>query len=234
MSSKDEDLSLGERIFGKKKTMKERAREWQRQLKREQRGIQRQINQIEREEVKTKRKIKETAKKNSDKSLIMPMAKELVVTRKEKKRLHMAMAQIGSSANSLKAQFATMQVASAMTKTSEVMKAMNALIKIPELRATLKAMSQEMYKSGIIEEMTDDAFSAMEPDNIDELAGNEIDSVLQDILGEQFAGVGAVSTRAPELAKPEPKAKPAEADGEEGKTALDAEEAMLSERLKSL
>ena len=227
MSGK-EKLTIGERLFGKKKTMKERSREWQRELKREQRGIQRQIRSIEREENKTKSKIKALAKKTSDKSMIMPMAKELVNTRKEKRRLHMACAQIGSCANTLKVQFASMQVSKAMGKTSEVMKAMNKLIKIPELQKTLKTMSKEMYKSGIIEEMTDDVFSNMDPEDIDEQAGEQVDSVLSEILGEQFAGVGPVSTKAPELKKPAAQAV------QEQKVALDADEAMLSERLKSL
>ena len=225
MSGKEE-LTLGERLFGKKKTMKERSREWQRELKREQRGIQRQIRTIEREENKTKTKIKALAKKTSDKSMIMPMAQELVRTRKEKKRLHMAIAQISSCSSKLKAQFASMQVSQAIGKTSEVMKAMNQLIKIPELQKTLKTMSKEMYKSGIIEEITDDAFATMDPEDLDEKAEEQVDSVLQDILGEQFAGVKDVNREQPKLEKkPEPEAAPEK---------LDAEEAMLSERLKTL
>ncbi len=92
-----------------------------------------------------KARIKATAKKTSDKSMIMPMAKELVNTRKEKKRLHMAVAQIGSCARTLKGQVATLEVARAVGASSEVMKAMNNLIKVPELQKVLKTMSQEMY-----------------------------------------------------------------------------------------
>lgn len=110
MSKEKSELTLGERIFGKKKTLKERSREWQKELRKEQRGIQRQIRAIEREENKCKKRIKDTAKKTSDRGMILPMAKELVNTRKEKKRLHMAIAQISSCANTLKGQFATLTV----------------------------------------------------------------------------------------------------------------------------
>lgn len=117
-----------------------------------------------------------------------------------------------------------------MGKTSEVMKAMNNLIKIPELQKTLKTLSKEMYKSGVIEEMTDDVFSQMDPEDIEEQAGEQIDSVLEEILGEQFAGVGQVNNKTPEVKKAAAAAEPAANE----KVALDAEEAMLSERLKSL
>eukprot|EP00750_Incisomonas_marina_P028730 INCI6870.1.p1 GENE.INCI6870.1~~INCI6870.1.p1 ORF type:complete len:231 (-),score=58.34 INCI6870.1:117-809(-) len=230
MSKEKSELTLGERIFGKKKTLKERSREWQKELRKEQRGIQRQIRAIEREENKCKKRIKDTAKKTSDRGMILPMAKELVNTRKEKKRLHMAIAQISSCANTLKGQFATLTVTKAVGKTSEVMKAMNNLIKIPELQKTLKTLSKEMYKSGVIEEMTDDVFSQMDPEDIEEQAGEQIDSVLEEILGEQFAGVGPVNNKTPEVKKVAAAAEPAANE----KVALDAEEAMLSERLKSL
>ena len=232
MSRKKEKLTLGERIFGPKKTMKERSREWQRELKKEQRGIQRMIRNIEREENKVKKKIKEVAKKTSDKGMLLPMAKQLVQTKNEKKRLHMAIANIGSCALTLKHQFATMKVTKAISTSSDVMKVMNSLIKVPELQKTLRSMSQEMYKSGVIEEMTDDAFSAMDPEDLEEQANEQIGGVLEEILGEQFAGVGPVSTIAPKAKK---KATAAvAADDEPAAVALDAEEAALSERLKSL
>ncbi len=49
--------------------------------------------------------------------------------------------------------------------------------------------------------MTDDAFSQMDPEDIEEQAEGQINSVLEEILGEQFAGVGQVSTKTPEVKK---------------------------------
>jgi hypothetical protein len=56
----------------------------------------------------------------------------------------MAVAQIGSCARTLKGQVATLEVARAVGASSDVMKAMNNLIKVPELQKVLKTMSQEM------------------------------------------------------------------------------------------
>ncbi len=50
MSGKE--LTVGERLFGKKKTMKERSKEWQKELRKQQRSIESQIRAIEREENK--------------------------------------------------------------------------------------------------------------------------------------------------------------------------------------
>ncbi len=52
MSSKD--LTIGERLFGKKKTLKERSKEWQKELRKQQRSIESQIRAIEREENKVR------------------------------------------------------------------------------------------------------------------------------------------------------------------------------------
>ena len=194
--SRKKELTFGERLFGKKKTLKERSREWQRELKNQQRQIKRQIRQIENAERKAKMKIKQTYKKTQDVDTIQPLAQGLVQTRRELMRLHKAHANIGSCANTLKMQMATRNVAQAMGATSDVMKAMNKLMNVPELQNTLRTMQHEMYKQGVIEEMTDDAFSAMDPEDLDEQAGEEIDNVLVDILGEQFAGVGSVRATA--------------------------------------
>merc|ERR1712157_373975 len=113
------------------------------------------------------------------------------------------------------------------------MAAMNNLIKIPELQKTLRDLSEEMYKSGVIEEMTDAAFSVMDPDDLEEKAGEQVDNVLEEILGEQFAGVGPASTRAPVLPKQKAQAAAAPADAEaSGRVSLGAEEEALSARLK--
>ncbi|CAD7688394.1 unnamed protein product [Nyctereutes procyonoides] len=45
---------------------------------------------------------------------------------------------------------------------AEVMEAMQSLVKIPEIQATMKDLSKEMTEAGIIEEMLEDTFESMD------------------------------------------------------------------------
>jgi len=99
----------------------------------------------------------------------------------------------------IKAQAAQIRVGQTLAQSTQVMKAMNNLVRLPELNATMMAMAREMEKTGLIEEMTEEAFEMIEPEDIEEAANEEIDTVLREIIGEQFAGVGAMSNVVPEV-----------------------------------
>lgn len=70
------------------------------------------------------------------------------------------------------------------------MQAMQRLIRVPEVAQTMQALSREMMKAGIIEEMLDDAMDTFEDntEEMEEAAQSEIDKVLFEItegkLGE--------------------------------------------------
>ena len=67
------------------------------------------------------------------------------------------------------------------------MKNVNALVRLPELTGTMRELSQELVKAGIIEEMVGDAL----PDNEllegeDEEAETEVDKVLSEVLKDKL------------------------------------------------
>lgn len=69
------------------------------------------------------------------------------------------------------------------------MVAMQHLVKLPEIAATMREMSKEMTKAGILEEMIDETMESLEDsEEIEEEAQTEIDRVLWEItegkLGE--------------------------------------------------
>lgn len=72
-------------LFGKKPSPEERAREWGRQLKREQRQCDREIRALEREEMKIKMELKRAAKKNQV-SAVKTYAKAIVRSNNAKVR----------------------------------------------------------------------------------------------------------------------------------------------------
>lgn len=58
------------------------------------------------------------------------------------------------------------------------MQAMQALIRLPEVAATMQELSKEMMRAGIIEEMLDDTMSSMEDEEeMEEAAQGEVDKV---------------------------------------------------------
>lgn len=68
-----------------------------------------------------------------------------------------------------------------------IMKDVNSLVRLPELTGTMRELSQELVKAGIIEEMVGDSL----PDNEllegeDEEAETEVDKILSEILKDRL------------------------------------------------
>jgi charged multivesicular body protein 3 len=100
------------------------------------------------------------------------------------------------------------------------MAAMNALVRVPEIQATMRELSNEMLRAGLIEETINDSMAALDEDGIEEAADAEVDAVLFDITK-------GIMGQAPAAGKSDPATRAADAVAE-------AEaEAMLS-RLEGL
>eukprot|EP00163_Fabomonas_tropica_P012705 TRINITY_DN2404_c0_g1_i1.p1 TRINITY_DN2404_c0_g1~~TRINITY_DN2404_c0_g1_i1.p1 ORF type:complete len:215 (-),score=70.24 TRINITY_DN2404_c0_g1_i1:137-781(-) len=173
-------------LFKKPPTPKELARKWQLQLRRDMRALDREIRAIQQEENKVKKSIKEAAKKGQMSSAKL-LAKELARSGKAVERLHKNKAQLNSVSMQISSTMATATIAKNIGKSAEIMKMMNGLMSVPALSQSMREMSKEMEKAGLIEEMTDDMFEDLEDDDISEEADEEIDKVLTSILGEAGA-----------------------------------------------
>ena len=68
--------------------------------------------------------------------------------RKSVSKLYVAKAHLSSVDNNMKAQAAQLKIAGALAQSTDVMKAMQALIKLPEMSKTMQEMSKEMMKVG--------------------------------------------------------------------------------------
>ena len=65
-----------------------------------------------------------------------------------------------------------------MSQSTEVLQAMQQLVKVPEVARTMQEMSKEMMKAGIMEEMMEDTFEGLEDqDELEEAAQEEVDKV---------------------------------------------------------
>lgn len=77
---------------------------------------------------------------------------------------------------------ATLRVAGSLSKSTEIMQAMQRLIRTPEIARTMQELSKEMMKAGIIEEMLDETMDSFEDtEEMEEAAQTEIDQVLYEI-----------------------------------------------------
>lgn len=188
-------------LFGKeqKKDPRDQVREWTSALNKQSRGLDRQIRSIEREELKVKRSLKEAAKQGH-KDVCRTLAKEIVRSRKAKNRIHTSKAQINSVSMQMKNQLAMLRVNGAIQKSTDVMKAMQSLCKVPQIQETMRELSKEMMKAGIIEEMVEDTFEAFDDqDELEDAAQEEVDQVLSELTAGALANVpSAVTSDLPE------------------------------------
>ena len=83
----------------------------------------------------------------------------------------------------MKQQVAQMKMAGCLKTSTEVMKSMQNLIKIPELQKVTQDLSKEMVKAGIIDEMINDSIdNVLDDDDTDDLAEEEVDMILNEVL----------------------------------------------------
>lgn len=175
-------------LFGKTNTKSptDQVREWNGKLRKECRQLDRQILSIHREEEKVKRSLKEAAKKG-DKESCLVLAKEILNSRKAVNRIHVTKAQINSVSLTMKNQLATVKLAGSLQKSTEVMKSMQRLIKIPEVAAAMREMSKEMTKAGIMEEMLEDTLEGMDDqEDLEEAAQEEVDKIIWEVTAGQL------------------------------------------------
>ncbi|XP_061824882.1 charged multivesicular body protein 3 isoform X1 [Nerophis lumbriciformis] len=189
-------------LFGRtpEKPPKDLVTEWTQKIRKESRTIDRQIRDIQREQEKVKRSIKDAAKKGQ-KDVCVILAKEMIQSKRAVTKLYSSKAHLNSVMLSMKNQLSLLRVAGSLQKSTEVMRAMQNLIKVPEIQATMRELSKEMMKAGIIEEMLEDTFESMEDgEDMEEAAAEEVDRILFEITaGALGKAPGKVTDALPEM-----------------------------------
>ncbi|MBA0814033.1 hypothetical protein Gohar_019882 [Gossypium harknessii] len=168
---------------------------------------------VQREEKSVQKAIREAAKRN-DMGSAKALAKEIVMSRKAVNRLYENKAQLNSISMHLgesvemldidlfcasltfiyKCFFsgngfeAIARTVGHLSKSAEVMKLVNNLMKAPQMAATMQEFSKEMTKAGVIEEIVNDAVdTALDSEDIEEETEEEVNKVLSEIAGETAA-----------------------------------------------
>lgn len=117
------------------------------------------------------------------------LAKELVNSRKAVARINGGKAQLNSIQLTLNHQLASVRVAGALEKSTEILTLMNNLTRFTEMSATMQELSREMMKAGLIEEMieeTVDEVTGIDEDEMEEQVAAEVDKVLFELTEGTF------------------------------------------------
>ena len=153
-------------------------------------------------------------------------AKEMIRIRKQSSRLATSRAQLQSVQMQVNEAFSVRKIEGSMKASTGVMKDVNALVRLPELMGTMRELSQELVKAGIIEEMVGDS---LPDDQLMEGEDDEAEAEVEKVLGEVLQGkLGTPGV----IEKPVAEEPVAEADLEEQEATLDEMRGRL-EALKS-
>ncbi|GAA5829119.1 hypothetical protein JCM5353_005292 [Sporobolomyces roseus] len=196
--------SINRLIWGP--TPQEKVRKWQSTLKSQSRALDREIHQLDSSTNKVRAEIKKLAQKGDTKNAKV-LAREVVRSQKQKQRLQTSKASLNSIHMQLGHQLAMVKVTGTLQQSSEIMRASNSLLSVPQLSSTMREMSVEMMKAGIMQEMMDDTMETLdegEDEEMEEEAQEEVDKVLWQItdgkLGQagQMGKVGNLPTKSTE------------------------------------
>lgn len=175
------------------------------------RKLDRDINQVKQVEMKTKNLIIQADRRgqrnpNQTKQAqreVRDFAKELIRARKTSGRLVTSKAQLNSVQMQVNEAFAVRKIEGSIRASVGIMKDVNTLIRLPELAGTMRELSVELMKAGVIEEMVgeslpeDDMFEDEEAE-----AEGEVDKVLGEILKGRMEKTGTLPS-APVAQEPE-------------------------------
>lgn len=160
------------------------------------RKLDRDIMQLKQAEQKTKSYIVQASKRAQRNPAMAKQAaqdtrvfaKELIRVRKQSSRLHTSKAQLQSVQMQVNEAFSVRKIEGSIRASTGIMKDVNTLVRLPELTGTMRELSQELVKAGIIEEMVGDSMPDTELlEGEDDEAESEVDKVLSEVLKDKIS-----------------------------------------------
>lgn len=112
-------------------------------------------------------------------------AREMIRIRKQNSRLATSKAQLQSVQMQVNEAFSMRKIEGSLKASTGIMKDVNSLVRLPELTGTMRELSQELVKAGIIEEMVGDS---LPDDQLLEGEDDEAEAEVDKVLGEVLEG----------------------------------------------
>lgn len=203
------------------------------------RKLDRDIAQVKQVETKTKNLIvaadrraqKDPSRSKQAQNEVRDFARELIRARKTSARLVTSKAQLNSVQMQVNEAFAVRKIEGSIRASVGIMKDVNTLIRLPELAGTMRELSVELMKAGVIEEMVEDTLPQDDVlEGEDEEAEGEVDKVLGEILKGKMEKTGTMPAAPPQRVE-EPQAPVAEEEEEED---MEASMDQMRNRLEAL
>ncbi|KAL7944655.1 Snf7 domain-containing protein [Trichoderma barbatum] len=190
------------------------------------RKLDRDIAQVKGVEIKTKNLILQADKRSQRdptrakqaQKEVRDFARELVRARKTSARLVTSKAQLNSVQMQVSEAFAVRKIEGSIRASVGIMKDVNSLIRLPELAGTMRELSVELMKAGIIEEMVEESL----PEDMDMLGEDEeAEGEIEKILGEVLKDKKEPSLPAAPIPEPEKPVAEEEEDEEDAEAMMD-------------
>lgn len=191
--------NFGKSVMGYKPTPAEQQRKCRELIRRNIRQLEKGIRDAAEAERKAKLYIKD-ADKRAQKSPHMAkqaqkeargFAMEVVRARKQSNRLVTSKAQLNSVQMQVNEAFALRKIEGSIKASVGIMKEVNQLVKLPALAGTMRELSMELMKAGVVEEMVGEVLpedAAFEDEEVE--AEEEVDKVLGEILKGKMEQTG--------------------------------------------
>jgi charged multivesicular body protein 3 len=135
--------------------------------------------------------------------------------RKQTQRLTTSKATLASVGMQVNEAFAMRKIEGSIRTSVGIMKDVNTLVRLPELTGTMRELSQELVKAGIIEEMVSDSMPNQDELEDEEEAEAEVDKILGEILTEKVSAPGAQLPAGPSAPIDSQEAEEEDLDSEE-------------------
>lgn len=191
-------MNLLEKVgLAKPKDPLEDLKKWKRDLAKEMRTMDREVRNIEAAEKKSMDECRKLGKQGRTEACKI-IAKEILRTRAARDRMLQSKAQLSSISMQLQTQASLVRAAGCMARSADVMKAMNKLVKVPQMQKTMLDMAREMERAGLIEDVMNDALDVIDSDDIEEESDLQINAVVTEITGDLFKNNQAVPTALPQ------------------------------------
>ncbi|KAJ7626652.1 vacuolar sorting protein Vps24 [Mycena polygramma] len=179
-------------------TPEEKVRAWQLKLRTEACHLDREMKELDKVTKHARQTVEQHAARGDVKSARI-LAREVVRSDKQKDRLSVSKARLESIGRQLQEQMATIKVTGSLQKSTGITKLSNLLIKLPQISQTMREMSMEMAKAGIMEEMLDETLDIEAEDELLDEAEGEVDKVLAELTDGKLGLAGSVATELPSL-----------------------------------
>lgn len=168
--------------------LKEQHRKLKSILRKNDRQLSKSLNELSSLKAKTQQLIKQAAKQNDIKTVRL-YAKELYHVNKQYNRMYTSKARLQSVGMKIEECFQMNKLQDKMAQSAVLMRDVNSLVRLPQLRGTMIELEKELVKSGIITEMMDDAMESYEDMEEEEEINEQVDQIVAEYTSEKLGKV---------------------------------------------